>query len=75
MVEIGARPILWHIMKHYSSYGYNDFVIGLGYKGEYVKKYFVDYCSLESNLTVKVGSGTGDPPREQQPSRFERGVD
>lgn len=58
MVEIGARPILWHIMKHYSSYGYNDFVLGLGYKGEYIKKYFVDYCSLESNLTVKVGSGT-----------------
>jgi len=58
MVEIGARPILWHIMKHYSSYGYNEFVIGLGYKGEYIKKYFVDYCSLESNLTVKVGTGT-----------------
>jgi glucose-1-phosphate cytidylyltransferase len=58
MVEIGARPILWHIMKHYSHYGFNDFAIALGYKGEYIKKYFVDYCSLESNLTVQVGSGT-----------------
>jgi glucose-1-phosphate cytidylyltransferase len=57
MVEIGARPILWHIMKHYSSYGLNDFVIALGYKGEYIKKYFVDFCSLESDLTVNVGSG------------------
>jgi glucose-1-phosphate cytidylyltransferase len=58
MVEIGSRPILWHIMKHYSTHGFNDFVIALGYKGEHIKKYFVDYCSLESNLTVKVSSGT-----------------
>jgi glucose-1-phosphate cytidylyltransferase len=57
MVEIGARPILWHVMKHYSHYGYNEFVIALGYKGEQIKKYFVDYCSLESNLTVQVGLG------------------
>jgi glucose-1-phosphate cytidylyltransferase len=45
-------------MKHYSHYGFNEFVLALGYKGEYIKKYFVDYCSLESNLTVKVGQGT-----------------
>jgi glucose-1-phosphate cytidylyltransferase len=57
MVTIGSRPILWHIMKHYSTYGMNDFVIALGYKGEYIKKYFVDYCSLESNLSVNVASG------------------
>ena len=57
MVEIGARPILWHIMKHYSHYGFNEFVIALGYKGEQIKKYFVDYCSLETNLTVQVGLG------------------
>jgi glucose-1-phosphate cytidylyltransferase len=57
MVEIGARPILWHIMKHYSHYGFTDFVIALGYKGEFIKKYFVDYCSLESDLTVKLGLG------------------
>ena len=58
LVEIGARPILWHIMKHYANYGFNDFVVALGYKGEYIKKYFVDFCSLESNLTVKVAAGT-----------------
>jgi glucose-1-phosphate cytidylyltransferase len=57
MIEIGSRPILWHIMKHYSNFGMNDFVIALGYKGEYIKKYFVDYCSVESNLTINLGSG------------------
>lgn len=57
MVEIGSRPILWHIMKHYASYGLNDFVVALGYKGEVIKKYFVDYCSLESDLTVNLGTG------------------
>ena len=48
MVEIGDRPILWHIMKHYAHYGYKDFVIALGYKGEYIKRYFADYASLSS---------------------------
>jgi len=57
MVEIGGRPILWHIMMHYSRYGHNEFVIALGYKGEYIKKYMIDYCSLQSNLTVKLRSG------------------
>ncbi len=55
MVEIGARPILWHIMKHYSYYGHNEFAIALGYKGEYIKKYFADYCALEGNITVRLG--------------------
>jgi glucose-1-phosphate cytidylyltransferase len=57
MVEIGGRPILWHIMMHYSHYGYKDFVIALGYKGEYIKRYMVDYCSLSSNLTVDLKTG------------------
>lgn len=57
MVEIGGRPILWHIMKHYYHYGYNDFVIALGYKGEFIKKYMVDYCSLNGNLRVELKSG------------------
>lgn len=55
MVEIGGRPILWHIMSIYSSYGFNDFAIALGYKGDYIKKYFADYCSLSGSLTVSVG--------------------
>lgn len=57
MVEIGGRPILWHIMMHYSTYGYKDFAIALGYKAEYIKKYMVDYCSLSSNLTVNLRTG------------------
>jgi glucose-1-phosphate cytidylyltransferase len=57
MVEIGGQPILWHIMMHYRHFGFNDFVIALGYKGEVIKKYMVDYCSLSNNLTVNLGNG------------------
>lgn len=57
MVEIGGKPILWHILMHYAHYGYKDFVIALGYKGEVIKKYMVDYCNLNSNLTVNLGTG------------------
>ena len=57
MVEIGGRPILWHIMRHYAHYGYKDFVIALGYKGEVIKRYMVDYCSLNSDLTVNLATG------------------
>ena len=52
MVEIGGRPILWHIMRYYEYFGFNDFVVALGYKGEYIKRWFVDYASLTSDLTV-----------------------
>ena len=51
MVLIGTQPILWHIMKHYAHYGHKDFYIALGYKGEVIKRYMVDYCSLSSNIT------------------------
>lgn len=57
MVEIGGRPILWHIMRYYYSYGYNQFVVALGYKGEYIKRYFLDYCHLTSDLRVDFRSG------------------
>jgi len=57
MVEIGGRPILWHILKHYAHFGYSDFVIALGYKGEVIKKYVVDYSHLNSNLTVHLKTG------------------
>ncbi|MDJ0737785.1 MAG: glucose-1-phosphate cytidylyltransferase [Nostocaceae cyanobacterium] len=57
MVEIGGMPIMWHIMMNYSHYGFRDFVIALGYKAEVIKKYMVDYCSLNSNLTVKIRQG------------------
>lgn len=52
MVEIGGKPILWHIMKIYSSFGFNDFVILSGYKSEYIKNYFLNYYSLNSDFTI-----------------------
>jgi glucose-1-phosphate cytidylyltransferase len=58
MVEIGGRPILWHIMKHYSHHGFNEFFIALGYKGEEIKRYFLDYCSLSGSMTVNLANGT-----------------
>lgn len=51
MIEIGGKPILWHIMKIYSHYGYNDFVICLGYKGHKIKEYFMDYYLYASDVT------------------------
>jgi glucose-1-phosphate cytidylyltransferase len=56
MVEIGGKPILWHIMKHYHRYGFGEFVIALGYRGEYIKRYMVECCSLEHDLTVDFGT-------------------
>lgn len=52
MVEIGGRPILWHIMKHYTHYGLKEFFIALGYKGEVIKRYFMDYYSLNGSMTI-----------------------
>ena len=57
MVEIGGKPILWHVMKHYAHYGYNDFSIALGYKGEYIKRWMRDFSSLQGSMTVKTGTG------------------
>lgn len=52
MIEIGGHPILWHIMKIYSSYGYNDFIICCGYKGHVIKEYFLDYYMYQSDITI-----------------------
>jgi len=57
MVDIGGKPIIWHIMMQYSSFGFNDFVIALGYKGEVLKKYILDFASLNGNLKVDFRSG------------------
>jgi glucose-1-phosphate cytidylyltransferase len=57
MVEIGGKPILWHIMMYYSQFGCDDFTIALGYKGEVIKKYMVDYCALNRDLTVSTRTG------------------
>jgi glucose-1-phosphate cytidylyltransferase len=56
MVDIGGRPILWHIMKHYALYGFTEFVIALGYRAEDVKRFFLDYLSLNGDMTVELGS-------------------
>jgi glucose-1-phosphate cytidylyltransferase len=57
MVEIGGKPILWHIMKLYSHYGFNDFVILLGYKGYYIKEYFANYFLHQSDIAIDIQSG------------------
>lgn len=57
MVEIGGKPILWHIMKHFASYGLTEFVIALGYKGEMIKRFFLEHSSLQGNITIQTGTG------------------
>ena len=56
MAEIGGKPILWHIMKTYSHYGFNEFVILLGYKGYYIKEYFANYFLHQSDVTIELGT-------------------
>jgi len=58
MVEIGGKPILWHIMKLYSFYGFNDFVILLGYKGYMIKEYFANYFLHQSDITIDLSKNT-----------------
>jgi glucose-1-phosphate cytidylyltransferase len=60
MVEIGGKPILWHIMKIYSAYGLNDFIICLGYKGYIIKEYFMNYFLHNSDITINVGNNKID---------------
>jgi len=57
MVEIGGRPILWHIMKHYAHYGFKEFWVALGYKGDLIKQYFLDYYNLNGSMTIDFSSG------------------
>ncbi len=60
MVEIGGQPILWHIMRHYLAYGFDDFVIAAGYKGEVIKRWMVDYATLSADVTVRPQAGEVD---------------
>src|SRR5579872_2656476 len=60
MVEIGGKPILWHIMKIYSHYGFNEFIICLGYKGYLIKEYFMHYFLHNSDITIELGSNKLD---------------
>lgn len=57
MVEIGGKPILWHIMNHYAHFGHNEFFIALGYRGEFIKRYFLDYYTLNGSMTINMAIG------------------
>lgn len=57
MIEIGGQPLLWHIMRHYAGYGHNEFFIALGYRGDVVKRYFLDYYTVNGDLTVGLADG------------------
>ncbi len=59
MVHIGSRPVLWHIMKIYAHYGYTEFVLPLGYKGEVIKEYFYHYELMNADITVELGNRSG----------------
>src|ERR1039458_7362266 len=60
MVEIGGRPLLWHIMKIFGAHGFNDFVCCLGCRGDAIKRYFLDYHALSSDVTVEIASGKNE---------------
>ncbi|WP_061209377.1 glucose-1-phosphate cytidylyltransferase [Leptospira borgpetersenii] len=57
MVEIAGKPILWHIMKSYEKFGYKDFILALGYKGEVIKDYFINYHARMSDLSIELKNG------------------
>ena len=65
MVEIGGQPILWHIMKHYAHHGFTEFVCALGYKGEVIKRYFLDYQMLSGGITIDFASGEVQQHRKE----------
>lgn len=60
MVEIGGHPILWHIMRHYDHYGFHEFVVALGYKGDYIRRFFTDYFNNASNLRIDLTKGIAE---------------
>lgn len=57
MIEIGGRPLLWHLMKSFSHHGINEFVVALGYKGEVIKRYFMQYADTASDLSIDLSTG------------------
>lgn len=64
MISVGSKPIICHIMEHYARYGYDDFVVALGYKAEVIKEYFLNYRSLNSDFTVNLADGHVEPHQE-----------
>ncbi|MDG7037668.1 MAG: glucose-1-phosphate cytidylyltransferase [Nitrososphaerota archaeon] len=68
MVEIGDKPILWHIMKIYSVHGFNDFIICLGYKGDIIKKYFYELYTMSNNITIDTINGSFTINKNKSPN-------
>ena len=66
MIEIGGYPIIWHIMKIYATQGFNDFFLALGYKGEIIKRYFLDYHRLSGDMTINLSDGKAEISAIQQ---------
>jgi glucose-1-phosphate cytidylyltransferase len=79
MVEVGGRPLLWHIMKHYAAHGLDEFVLCLGYRGAMIKEYFLNYRLLNSDFTLDLGSGRieheTDRPEEWKVTLADTGED
>ena len=66
MIEIGGYPIIWHIMKIYAAQGFRDFFLALGYKGEIIKRYFLDYHRLSGDMTINLSDGKAEISASQQ---------
>lgn len=79
MVEIGGKPMLWHIMSLYAKYGFKDFVLALGYKGEDIKDYFGKFAVLHSDFTIQLATGElkylNEPKRDWTVSLLDTGAD
>jgi glucose-1-phosphate cytidylyltransferase len=67
MVEIGGKPILWHIMNIFSAYGVNEFVLALGYKAEFVKEYFLNFYAINNNISIDLATGKSTIHEGNQP--------
>lgn len=72
MVEIGGKPILWHIMNIYAAHGINEFIVALGYKAEVVKEYFLNFYPLNNDISIDLANGKivihdGNQPKWQHP--------
>jgi len=67
MVEIGGKPILWHIMNIFSCYGIDEFIVALGYRGEVIKEYFLNFYTLNNNITLDLATGTTTVHDGKQP--------
>src|SRR6476659_1392633 len=67
MVEIGGKPILWHIMNIYAAHGVNEFIVALGYRGEVIKEYFLNFYAQNNDVTVDLATGASTIHDGRQP--------